>query len=523
MHNAPPTPARAGARQWTGLAVLALPTLLASIDISVLNLAAPHVSADLDADGTQMLWIIDIYAFMIAGFLVTMGTLGDRIGRRRLLLVGGTAFGIASVLAAYSTSPEMLIAARALLGLAGATLMPSTLALISNMFVNPGERGMAIALWATVFSVGIALGPIVGGALLQSFWWGSVFLMAVPVMILLLALAPFLLPEFKDPGAGRIDLFSVLLSLAALLPFVYGLKEFARNGFSVMPLVAVLLGLAVGVAFVYRQRSLSSPLLDLSLFRSLPFSVLLCAMLLTMFVAGGTYLFVTQYMQLVVGQSPLGAGLWLLPGALLLIVTSMTAPVMASFVRPAYVVAAGLLVSGAGHAVLAFVDGSSSVTVAVVGFTLILGGGGPLIALGTDLVLSSAPDERAGSASALAETSTELGTALGIAVLGSIGAFVYRSSVLVPEDLPAPAADSARDSLAATAVAAEELPSGVATPLLETAQAAFTNAVTAIGGINAALSVVLALLILATLRHLPAMGAQEEAASEAAPAAAEQG
>ncbi|WP_150243362.1 MFS transporter [Nocardiopsis quinghaiensis] len=518
MTTAPTAPERAGARQWTGLAVLALPTLLASIDISVLNLAAPHISADLQASGPQLLWVIDIYAFMIAGFLVTMGTLGDRIGRRRLLLIGGTAFGAASVLAAYSTSPEMLIGARALLGLAGATLMPSTLALISNMFGDPRERGMAIALWATVFSVGIALGPVVGGALLQTFWWGSVFLMAVPVMLVMLVLAPFLLPEFKDPDAGRVDLVSVLLSLAALLPVVYGLKELARDGASLPALAAIAAGLAVGAVFVYRQRSLASPLLDLGLFRNWSFSVLLTAMLMTMFVAGGTYLFITQYLQLVVGQTPLAAGLWLLPGAVLLTVTSMTAPMVAAWVRPAYVVAAGLGVSGVGHAVLALVDGSPDLTVSVVGFTLILAGGGPLIALGTDLILSSAPEERAGSASALSETSTELGTALGIAVLGSIGTFVYRSSLTVADGLPTAASEAARDSLAATVVAAEEMPQGTAASLVESAQAAFTSAVTVVGGINAALSALLALLIVLSLRHIPAMGAQEtETGAEEAP------
>ncbi|WP_304452583.1 MFS transporter [Nocardiopsis sp. YSL2] len=518
MSDTTAAPARAGSRQWIGLGVLALPTLLASIDISVLNLAAPHISSDLDASGNELLWIIDIYAFMIAGFLVTMGTLGDRIGRRRLLLIGSALFGIASVLAALATSPEALIAARAFLGLAGATLMPSTLALISGMFEDPRERGVAIAVWATVFSVGIALGPIVGGALLQSFGWASVFLMAVPVMLVLLVLAPFLLPEFKDPGAGRLDLFSVVLSLGTLLPIVYGLKELARGGASSGALAALVAGLIVGVAFVLRQRVLDDPLLDLGLFRNRSFSVLLVAMLMTMVVAGGTYLFVTQYLQLVTGQTPLAAGLWLLPGALLLIVTSMSAPGLAASVRPAYVVAGGLVLSAVGHALLAFVDGSTSVTLTVVAFTLILGGGGPLIALGTDLILASAPAERAGSASALSETSTELGTALGVAVLGSLGAFVYRNSVAVPEGLDASATAATEDSLAAASVAAEQLPESGAAAAMEAAQAAFTSAVTVVGGLNAALSVVLALLIVAFLRHLAPMGDDQGAGEEPAPA-----
>ena len=511
MSDTTAVPARAGARQWTGLGILALPTLLASIDISVLNLAAPHISSDLDADGNELLWIIDIYAFMIAGFLVTMGTLGDRIGRRRLLLIGSALFGVASVLAAFATSPEALIAARAFLGLAGATLMPSTLALISGMFEDPRERGVAIAVWATVFSVGIALGPIVGGALLQFFWWGSVFLMAVPVMAALLVLAPFLLPEFKDPAAGRLDLFSVVLSLCTLLPIVYGLKELARDGVSTGALIALVAGLFVGIAFVFRQRTLQDPLLDLGLFRVWSFSALLFAMLMTMFVAGGTYLFVTQYLQLVTGQTPLAAGMWLLPGALLLIVTSMSAPALAASVRPAYVVAGGLVLSAVGHATLALVDGSTSVTVTVVAFTLILGGGGPLIALGTDLILASAPAERAGSASALSETSTELGTALGVAVLGSVGTFVYRNSVTVPDGVDASVASATEDSLAAASVVAEGLSEPAAASVMDSAQTAFTSAVTVIGGLNAALSVLLALLIVAALRHLSPMSGTETA------------
>ena len=510
MSDTTPAPIRAGSRQWIGLGILALPTLLASIDISVLNLAAPHISSDLGASGNELLWIIDIYAFMIAGFLVTMGTLGDRMGRRRLLLVGSALFGAASVLAAFSSSPEALIAARAFLGLAGATLMPSTLALISGMFEDPRERGVAIAVWAAVFSVGIALGPIIGGALLQSFGWSSVFLMAVPVMVLLLILAPFLLPEFKAPDAGRIDLFSVVLSLGTLLPVVYGLKELARDGFSSGALTVLVAGLIVGIAFGIRQRMIDDPLLDLGLFRVLPFSVLLVAMLMTMFVAGGTYLFVTQYLQLVAGQSPLAAGLWLLPGAVLLIITSMSAPALVASVRPANVVAGGLLLSAFGHTLLAFVDGSTSVTVTVIAFTLILGGGGPLIALGTDLILASAPPERAGSASALSETSTELGTALGVAVLGSAGTFVYRNSVAVPDGLDASVTTAVEDSLAAASVAVVELPESGATAVMDSAQAAFTSAVTVIGGLNAVLSVLLAALIVVTLRHLAPMGGAEE-------------
>lgn len=210
---------------------------------------------------------MDVYGFMIAGFLVTMGTLGDRIGRRRLLMIGAAAFGTASVLAAFSTSAAMLIATRALLGVAGATLMPSTLGLIRTMFTDPRHRGTAIAVWMSCFMGGMTVGPLVGGVLLETFWWGAAFLLGVPVMVLLLVLGPVLLPESRDASAGRLDLVSVGVSLGAVLPLVYGLKDLAGHGPGPVALAAVALGLAVAVVFARRQLRLDDPLLDLRLFR----------------------------------------------------------------------------------------------------------------------------------------------------------------------------------------------------------------------------------------------------------------
>ncbi len=269
--------------------MLALPTLLLALDMSVLFLALPHLTANLHADSTQQLWIMDIYGFMIAGFLVTMGTLGDRIGRRRLLMIGGAAFAAASLLAAFAPTAELLIGARALLGIAGATLMPSTLALISNMFRDARQRGMAIAVWMSCFMVGSSIGPVVGGVLLEMFWWGSVFLLGVPVMVLLLVTTPILLPEFRAADAGKLDLVSVALSLLAILPGVYGLKEIAKDGWAVPPVAAIVVGVAFGTAFVRRQRHLSTPLLDLTLFRNRSFSATLGVMSVGGFLMGGTF------------------------------------------------------------------------------------------------------------------------------------------------------------------------------------------------------------------------------------------
>lgn len=257
--------------------MIALPCLVYAMDLTVLNLALPAISTDLAPSAAQMLWIIDIYGFMVAGLLITMGTLGDRIGRRRLLLAGAAAFALTSVLAAFASSPGTLIAARALLGVAGATLAPSTLSLIRNMFHDEHERQFAIGIWITAFSVGSALGPLIGGVMLQYFWWGSTFLLAVPVMVLLLLLGPSLLPEYRDEQAGRIDLPSVALSLSAVLSTIYGLKHAATLGPDAPALVAVLAGVSLGVLFVRRQRSIAYPLLDVTLFRRPAFSATVAA------------------------------------------------------------------------------------------------------------------------------------------------------------------------------------------------------------------------------------------------------
>ncbi|MFI5621584.1 MFS transporter [Streptomyces sp. NPDC051567] len=512
---------RAGPREWLGLAVLALPTLLLSIDVSVLHLAVPHVSASVNPSASQMLWIIDIYGFVIAGFLVTMGTLGDRIGRRKLLLIGAAAFGIASVAAAYATDPVVLIAARAALGVAGATLMPSTLALIVNMFRDEQQRGVAIAIWVTMFSLGIAIGPVVGGAMLELFWWGSVFLLGVPIMLLLLVVGPILLPEYRDPDAGRLDLASVGLSLAAILPIVYGLKELANNGIGAVAVLTIVIGLALGVLFVRRQRTLTSPLLDLGLFSNRTFATALVALLVSMFIAGGTYLFVTQYLQLVSGLSPMKAGLWLLPAAFALIITAVVAPMATRWLRPAYVVAIGLAVSAVGHLMLSLTDSHADQNQVVIGFMLVYAGGGPLIALGTDLVVGSAPAEQAGSASALSETSTELGMALGVAVLGSIGTAVYRSQLSVPGDIPAAAAEGSKDALSGAVAEAQGLTADLATSLLTPARDAFTSGMNFVGALGVVLALATAVVVALVIKT-PASGTDEQPQTETEPPATPQ-
>ncbi|HYY81334.1 MAG TPA: MFS transporter, partial [Actinomycetes bacterium] len=369
-------PPLAGRREWTGLAVLALACLLYAMDLTVLHLAVPSLSEDLRPSSAELLWITDIYGFMVAGFLVTMGTLGDRIGRRRLLLFGAAAFGVVSVLAALSTSPEMLIASRALLGIAGATLAPSTLSLIFAMFADPRQRSTAIGIWITSFSAGGAIGPVLGGVLLEHFWWGSVFLLALPVMALLLVLGPRVLPEYRDPGAGRLDLVSAAMSLAAVLAVVFGLKQVAQNGIGPLAVAAVVVGLVVGVVFVRRQLALADPMVDLRLFRIQAFNASLATNLLGIFIVVGYFLFVAQYLQLVLGLSPLEAGLWSLPSAFGFIVGSNLAPRILRRVRPAYVIGVGLALAAIGLGVLTQVGGSPDADLAI------LGGASLVISLG---------------------------------------------------------------------------------------------------------------------------------------------
>jgi MFS transporter, DHA2 family, multidrug resistance protein len=497
---------RAGPREWVGLAVLTLPCLLYAMDLTVLNLAVPQLSADLRPSSAQLLWIVDVYGFLVAGSLITMGTLGDRIGRRRLLLAGAAAFGAASALAALSTSAGMLIAARALLGVAGATVAPSTLSLIRNMFLDPRQRTVAVSVWVTSFSVGGAIGPLAGGVLLERYWWGSVFLLAVPVMALLLVLGPLLLPEFRDPQAGRPDLVSAGMSLVAVLAVVWGLKQLAQDGPGWPAALSIVAGLAVGLMFVRRQHALADPLLDLRLFRSRAFSAALTTNMLSFFVGFGALLFVAQYLQLVVGLSPLAAGLWMLPASAGFIVGSMLTPVLAGRVRPGLVMAGGLGLAAVGFGLLTRLgtDHAAGLAVLVGGsvvFSLALA---PVDTLATDLAVGSAPPERAGAASALAETSAEFGGALGIAILGVIGTAIYRGQMAheLPAGVASQATAAARDTLGGAVAAAERLPVPLGNALLGAARQAFTQGLHLAFAVSAAAAVAVAILAAVLLYRL---------------------
>jgi DHA2 family multidrug resistance protein-like MFS transporter len=500
--DTPSTEARATRREWVGLAVLAFPCFLLSMDFTVLHLAVPALTADLKPSSAQLLWIVDIYGFFIASSLITMGTLGDRIGRRKLLLIGAATFGAASALAAFSTSASMLIVTRALLGVAGATLMPSTLALIRNMFHDDHQRRVAIAIWINSFVVGGAIGPILGGLFLEHFWWGSVFLLNVPVMGLLLILGPMLLPEFRDPNPGRLDFLSAALSLVAMLVIIFAIKRYAQDGIGLVPLVTIVDGFVLAAIFVARQRKLEHPLIDLDLFKAPAFTTSVVTQLVATMTLGGIYFLIAQYLQLVLGLSPLHAGLALLPTTVTGIIGSMIAPVLVKHFEHRTLIAGGMLLTAAGMIAMAVMHPSSGLTILVSAYVVMSFGINVAITLTTDNIMSVAPPERAGAASAISETSAELGLALGIAILGSIATASYRHLVAdnVPAGMRADLVTAARATLAGAVVAAKELGGAAGESLLITARDAFAASLNLVSAISALLVISVSIVVLRVSR-----------------------
>jgi DHA2 family multidrug resistance protein-like MFS transporter len=491
----PPT-ARAGAREWTGLTVLLLPLLLVSMDVSVLYFAVPFISRSLEPSSTQQLWIFDIYGFVLAGLLITMGSLGDRIGRRRLLLAGAVAFSLASLGAAYSHSAAELIAARAIQGVAGATLMPSTLALIRNMFHDEKQRRMAIGIWTGATMSGVALGPVLSGFLLAHFWWGSVFLINVPFMIALVALAPALVPEFRAPQAGRFDILSALLSLGAVLPVIYGMQEIAANGADSVRIGAIAAGAGVGACFLLRQARRDAPMIDLALFRSRGFTGAVALNLVSMFAVVGFAIFATQYLQSVLGMSPFTAALWsLVP----MCGTGIAVPLSQVLVQKtdrAYVAAGGLIIAAGGYLLLSQVHVHSPLWFVLIGASVYAGGVVGAMTVGNELIMGAVEPARAGAAAAVVETSSEFGGALGMAVLGSIGVAVYRSDLVAtaPAHLPPTALGAARSTLGGALAVAGQLPGNLGTGLVSAARVAFTHGLDT-AAVGAALAMLLAALV----------------------------
>jgi DHA2 family multidrug resistance protein-like MFS transporter len=437
---------------------------------------------------------MDAYGFLMAGLLLTMGALGDRIGRRRLLLIGAAAFGAASVLAAYAPTAELLILARALLGVGGATLAPSTLALLRGMFTDTTQRRAAIGVWTGAFTGGIALGPIVGGVLLEHFWWGSVFLINVPVMALLLVLGPVLLPESRDPDGGGFDLVSALLSTAAVLLVVHGVKELVHAGAGGWP--AVLAGLALGAVFVRRQLRMPAPPIDVRLFREGGFSAAFGGYVVMIVGSAGLGYLAVQYLQVVLEIRPFTAALWQLPTVAATGVGIVLATTLVRWVRPAVLAGSALLVAATGFLLVAQVEVDTAPAALMAAYSVVTLGTGMLVPLAIDLIVGAAPPHRAGAAAGLSEAGSELGGALGIAVLGSIATAVYRSE-FAPRGLPADAAETVGSAVAA----AGALPAALADALITDAQRAFTSGFTTAATVMAALLAITAAVVAVRLRR----------------------
>ncbi|MDJ1134997.1 MFS transporter [Streptomyces iconiensis] len=503
-------PPRAGRREWIGLVVLTLPMMLTSIDTTVLHLALPHIGAALEPSGSQLLWIVDIYALLLGALLLVMGTLGERVGRRRLLLIGAAGFGATSILAAYSTSAGTLIFARALLGLFGATLMPSTLSLLRNMFHDPKQRTAAISFWMASSMVGTVLGPAIGGIMLDYFWWGSVFLMAVPVMALLLFLGPAVLPEYRNPESGRLGVVSVVLLLVSMLSVVYGIQQFTEDSSDGTAVGVFAFGLVAGGFFVWWQGKEKDPLLDLRLFGSRTFSVAVAVVTLGLFAMSGVYFLLGQFLQSVGGMDPGEAGLAMMPTALASIVGVLGTPVLLKWIPRRPLITADLTLAALAIGVLTQIEADTAVwVVVVVGAVVSLGIGGAMSQC-ADMIMGSAPVEKAGRASAIQETATQVGVGVGIAVLGGITTAVYRAQLSDQPmgELPGNVARAAEDTVGAGAAAAGRLGGSPGDELLHAVREAFTSGVHVTATVSGLLMLGVAVLAGATLRNAPRHGGE---------------
>lgn len=491
LHTAPDQLSRR--RRWAALAVLMLPVLLVAIDNTALSFAVPSLSRSLAPSGNQLLWIIDVYPLVLAALLVTMGSLGDRFGRRRILLVGGSGFAVLSALAAFAPTAGWLIGARAALGIFGAMLMPATLSLIRNIFTDAAERRSAIAIWASGFSAGAALGPLVGGWLLQHFWWGSIFLIAVPVLVPLLVLGPRLLPESRDPEPGPVDVPGIALVSASLASVVFAIKAFASQGVGMLPAAILVLGVACGAAFVSRMLTRRNPMLDVRLFRNPVFSVSLTVNLVSVFSLVGFIYFFAQHLQLIAGQSPLRAAVMMVPGMTFTIAFGLVAVPLVRRFGAVPVMVAGVGLNAVGYLTVAVLGHTGSVTVLLLAFVLLGAGVGMSETISNDLALGAVPSTKAGAASAVSETAYEVGAVLGTALLGSLLNLAYRQGLDVPAAVSAADAEQARSTLGGAAEVADGLPAPTAHALLDSAAHAFDSGVTLTASIACVLSLATAL------------------------------
>ncbi|MFG2577568.1 DHA2 family efflux MFS transporter permease subunit [Streptomyces sp. NPDC048481] len=498
-------PPELGGRRWVALVVICMAALLLSVDLTVLQLAIPSLIKDLQPTSTEVLWIADIYGLALSGLLVTMGNLGDRIGRKKLLLAGSFSFAAASVLCAYADSPAWLIAGRALLGVAGATVYPTTLSIIRNIFTDPKERTTAVGVWAAMISGGMAIGPVIAGPLLNNFWWGSVFLINVPIMILLFSVAVVVVPESRSPLPGRIDPVSVVLSIVSIVGIVYAIQESVHDGFGdKRVLIAAAIGVAGLVAFGLKQVRMEHPLIDVKLFKSMAFSGAVASNTFALFAFIGTTLLLSQYFQLVHGWSPLKSGLAMLPPAGVAIIVAPMIAMLVPKIGRAKLCAFGLAVGAGAMAFYSTLKVDTSYGIVIIPVVLQAIGAVSTFTVTSDTIVNSAPKERSGAAAALATTAAELGGALGMAVLGTILNNRYTHTLKLPDNTPAQVAEAAKDSLGGALQATATLPEKTASAIIDAADAAFMRGLHSAVLLNVVILGLVAITALITLRNAPA-------------------
>ena len=417
-------------RRWAAVAVLTASLLVIMMDMTILNIALPEMAAELHPDSDQQLWIIDVYSLVLAGLLVPFAAIADRWGRKRMLLLGYLIFGAASLLILWAPTADAVIGVRAILGVGGAMIMPTTLSLIRVIFTDPRERATALAIWAAVSGLGAAIGPLLGGFLLEHFSWHAAFLVNVPLMVLAFIAGVLLLPESRVKNPGRLDYLAAVLALVGMTLTIWAIKMFGKTASltAVDAWIALLAGLALLAWFGARSVRSTHPLLDLQLFRSRVFSAGIIAALGSMFAMAAAMLLLAQWLQLVGGASPIEAGIQMLPIAVTSALASLAAPSVARLIGTRAVLAGGIAVAGLGMLTLAISPGGLDIGVIIIALSLIGVGMGSL-AIGSAMIMMGSPEEKAGSAGALEETSYELGAVLGVAILGSISALIYRAEL----------------------------------------------------------------------------------------------
>ncbi|MFC8237940.1 MFS transporter [Streptomyces sp. NPDC057284] len=489
-----------GANRWVVLVVLCLSLLLVALDATVLHVAVPAVTEDLRPSAVGLLWIVDAYPLVCASLLILFGTLGDRVGRRRILLLGYALFAVASAVAAMADSPGVLIAARALLGVGGAMIMPATLSILRQVFPDRRERAVAIGVWTAVAAVGAAIGPVIGGFLVEHFWWGSVFLINIPLMALILPLGRLLLPESRGSDDGPWDVFGALMAAAGVLGVVLGVKR-AGTGEGVLvlaTLVPLFLGGALIVAFVRRQKRRTHPLIDIGMFARPAFSTAVGCIVLAMLALVGLELIAVQYLQLVLGLSPLETGLRLLPLTFAAMAAGATGSYTLRRIGPRRMVGWGFVLTAASVLLLTLMGQHDRPALLTVAF-VVLGFGLQSTLFGAyESMLSEAPADRAGGAAAIGETSYQLGAGMGIALLGSVMNAAYTPGLakLSGAGVPAEASTAASHSLGEAYQVASRLGGPLGEVLRSTARHAFVN------GLHVTLLVSAGLLLLGALAAL---------------------